>query len=161
MEKIAYLSIGSNIGDKSENLNNCINKIKSLFSGVEISNFYLTKALNYIDQDDFYNCCVSLKTDLNPFELLKKLQNIEKEMGQGSKEVRFGPRIIDIDIVLFSDEIIKTDNLVIPHERMDERAFVLKPLLDLNENIIHPVLKKSVKELLNKENIEDQEINKI
>jgi len=96
---------------------------------------------------------------LEPVKLMKALKKIEEKLGQFEKQVRFGPRIIDLDIILFREKIIDTGYLTIPHPRMHKRGFVLKPLCDINSEIIHPVLKKSAAELLKKiENVPDQKV---
>lgn len=156
-----YLSLGSNLGEKFDNLKKAVFFLKKEFGEIQISNFYETKPLDYKNQSEFINCCIFFKTKKNCFEVFEKTRKIEKQLGQFEKELRFGPRIIDIDIIFFSDKIINTPNLKIPHERMHKRAFVLFPLMDLNENFVHPVLKKSVKELSKEKKVLGQGIKNI
>jgi len=134
----AYLSLGSNIGDKYKNLTNAISKISNLNNTkiLSKSKFYTTSPFEYKNQDDFLNCCIKISTLLHPFELLKTFKDIEKEMLR-EKTVRFGPRTIDIDILLYNDDIITTDELTIPNLQMLNRKFVLIPLLDIyNDDIL-------------------------
>ncbi|MCQ2482710.1 MAG: 2-amino-4-hydroxy-6-hydroxymethyldihydropteridine diphosphokinase [Clostridia bacterium] len=129
-----YLSLGSNIGDKRENLKMAVNLIESnseIFE-VEVSNVYETEPWGYADQDAFYNICLSLKTSLTPDELLQFTQSIEMSMHR-VKTIVNGPRNIDVDILLYDEVKVNKPYLVIPHPRMYERAFVLAPLSELIE----------------------------
>ena len=124
-----YLSLGSNIGSKEKNLNKAISLLKTTPSihCVISSSFYLTEPQGYKNQEDFLNCVISLETNLDPLNLLKLCQHIESKL----KRVRlfkWGPRIIDLDILLYDNIKINLQNLIIPHPRMLERAFVLVPL---------------------------------
>ncbi len=155
-----YLSIGSNIGNKKENCNNGLSKIKS--SGVgnvtAVSRFYQTKPVDYTDQDWFVNIAAQIETTLMPEALLTELKRIERGLGTIDKEVRFGPRIIDLDILLYGDRVISSETLIIPHERMHERVFVLRPLCDIDSTLIHPVLNMTVEQLLMANDDENQDI---
>lgn len=133
---IAYLSIGTNLGDRNKNLIDAIKFLKEnkKIENLKISKVYETKAWGLKEQADFLNICVQLKTNLNPTELLDICQNIELKLKR-KRTIRWGPRTIDLDILLFDDLTIDKDNLKIPHQRMHQRAFVLKPLMDLNENL--------------------------
>lgn len=134
-----FLSLGSNIGNKKENLNGAILDISNLeyTKIIRVSSFYLTKPVGYKNQDDFLNCCIYLKTFLLPDDLLKKTQEIENKFGR-VREIRFGPRTLDIDILLFNNIKKTNENLQLPHPRMFERAFVLVPLLEIiNKNNIY------------------------
>lgn len=133
-----YLSLGSNLGDKHKNLADAIEKTSALkFTKIHsTSKFYITSPVGYENQDDFLNCCLKINTLLNPHALLASLKIIENEMFR-QDTVRFGPRTIDIDILLFNDDIIISDILVIPHGQMLNRKFVLVPLLDIyNDDIL-------------------------
>ncbi len=145
-----YLSIGSNIGNKKENCNNGLNKIETSGAGIvtAVSRFYQTKPVDYTDQDWFVNIAAEIETVFMPEALLTELKRIERELGTINKEVRFGPRIIDLDILLYGDRVINSGKLIIPHERMHERVFVLRPLCDIDSALIHPVLNRSVEQLL-------------
>lgn len=128
-----YLSLGSNIGDSIGHLNRAIEYIKnnSCIDSVKCSSFYETAPQGYVDQDKFINCAIECYTTFSPRELLFFTQDIEKKLKR-VKLFRWGPRIIDVDILLFGDQKIDTENLIIPHPRMYERAFVLLPLAELN-----------------------------
>ncbi len=161
MEKhSAYISIGSNIGDKKENCENGLNCIETLGVGkiVKSSRFYKTQPVDYTDQDWFVNMAVEIETLFLPEDLLAALKNIERELGTISKKVRFGPRIIDLDILLYDDLVMSSKDLIIPHERMHERFFVLKPLCDINSKLIHPVINKDVQNLLLEIKDENQKV---
>lgn len=135
-----FLSIGTNLGNKMENLNTAISLIDSIKNTkvVKKSNFLVTKPFGYIEQDDFLNGCLEVETLLSPQELLKEILNIELKMGR-VRDVKWGPRIIDIDILFFDKEIIEEDNLAIPHPWICEREFVLEPLTEIAPNLIHPL----------------------
>jgi dihydroneopterin aldolase/2-amino-4-hydroxy-6-hydroxymethyldihydropteridine diphosphokinase len=155
----AYLSLGSNIGDKYKNLTDSMGKIGTI-NNIKLlckSKFYTTSPVGYENQDDFLNCCIKISTLLDPNQLLKSLKNIEKEMFR-EKTVRFGPRTIDIDILLYNDDIIVSDELIIPHLQMLNRKFVLIPLLDIyNDDILKLFeFKKALKKLENSSDKTDQ-----
>lgn len=159
MSKV-YLSIGSNIGDKKENCINGLNKITEDGVGcvTAVSKYYQTSPVDYTDQDWFVNLAAEIETDLTPENLLAELKRIERELGTVKKEVRFGPRIIDLDILLFDDRVIESGDLGIPHKRMQERVFVLKPLCDIAPELVHPVLDKTMEQLLTDINDESQDV---
>lgn len=145
-----FLSIGSNIGYKEKNCFQAVEKLKQ--SGItitKISPVYTTKPWGFKDQPDFANIALEAFTELSPVELLRLLKKIEKEMGR-KVSVKYGPRIIDIDIIFYDDLIYESEELTIPHPLMHERYFVLKPLNDIAPDFVHPVLNLTVKELLDK-----------
>lgn len=147
---IAYISIGSNIGDRASNCNRaiaCLEESDSI-QPLTQSLFYLTEPVDYLDQEWFINAVVKIETQLDPFELLTTLKQIEEKVGRTSSSIRFGPRVLDMDIIFYSDAVLKTQNLVIPHPRMHNRCFILAPLCDIDPDIVHPVFKKSVQQLL-------------
>lgn len=148
---IAYISIGSNIGNKIRNCRFGIDKL--IQSGYNVlldqSPFYLTEPTDYPDQDWFANGVIKIETDLDPFRLLKRLKDIEVEAGRRAQDVRFGPRPLDMDIIFIDDCVIDTAELVIPHPRMHKRRFVLQPICDIDSTVVHPVLKTDVTHLLN------------
>ena len=151
-DHIAYISGGSNIGN---GLLNCKNGIAALTeSGACIlknqSRFYKTEPVDYKDQEWFVNFAVKIETALNPFQLLNKLKLIERDAGRTYNSVKFGPRILDLDIIMYDDIIINSSVLIVPHPRMHKRRFVLKPVCDIDQKIVHPVLKKNMKQLLDK-----------
>jgi 2-amino-4-hydroxy-6-hydroxymethyldihydropteridine diphosphokinase len=160
---IVYLSVGSNMGDKLKNIQQCYMAIEktSTISILKKSGFYRTQPVDYLDQDWFVNGAIKVETDLAPTLLLKTLKALEKESGQESKTVRFGPRIIDLDIIFYDDLILKTDTLEIPHPRMAQRVFVLKPMCDLNADFVHPVTGLKIGEILEALSVEGQAVEKL
>jgi len=128
------LSLGSNIGDRKANLREAIDKIAShdKITLVDVASLYETEPVGYADQPDFLNTCISIRTSLEPLRLLDVTSSIENEMGR-KRLIRWGPRNIDIDIILYGDETINTDRLIVPHPRYKERAFVLMPMREICE----------------------------
>ncbi len=141
-----YLGFGSNLGNKLSNIKKAIKFIKKASKIKKISPIYRTEPVGYKKQDWFLNCVVEAETGLHPLKLLSFLKSIEKKLKR-KKTVKNGPRTIDIDILFYGDKIVKTEKLEIPHPRMHKRLFVLEPLSKLNCDLIHPKLKKSIKEL--------------
>lgn len=139
-----YLGIGTNIGDRSENIQTCL-KLIERHAGrlVESSSIYETEPWGVENQDNYYNLVVRIDTGLTPDKLLKTTQSIEKEMGRIKTE-RWAARIIDIDILFYEDQIIKQPGLTIPHPRLLKRNFVLEPLIEIAPNFIHPIKQKSL-----------------
>lgn len=150
LSAISYIGIGSNVGDKIDNCIKVISEIEKIDKNkiIAISSLYKTEPIDYIKQDWFVNCVVKIETDLTPYSLLSDLQDVEKRLGR-KKGVKWGPRTIDLDILIFNSLIIDDDKLKIPHPRMHERRFVLEPLSEIDENLIHPIIKKSIRILLN------------
>jgi len=144
----AYLLTGGNLGNRSNNLIYA-SKLVEQYLGkiVRRSSVYRTAAWGFTDQPDFYNQALEIQTQLSPEQLLEKLLTIEKQMGR-KRDVKLGPRIIDIDILLFDNEIIDQPHLTIPHLHLHERRFALTPLAEIDPNIIHPVLHKTIQQLL-------------
>jgi 2-amino-4-hydroxy-6-hydroxymethyldihydropteridine diphosphokinase len=147
---IAFISVGSNIGDRNAN---CRIGIKGVggSDGViltGISRFYETEPVDFVDQDWFVNAAVRIETTLSPAQLLDTLKRIEKTAGRKESALRFGPRVLDLDIILYDDRVMNTDRLVIPHPRMHERRFVLTPVCDIDPAVVHPVLNRSVQAIL-------------
>ena len=104
--------------------------------------------MGFADQDWFINTAVKVDTVLDPLKLLAALQSIQKQTGRRSRSVRFGPRTLDLDILMYDDQIIQLSQLTIPHPRMHQRRFVLKPICDIDPDIIHPVLRMDMQSLL-------------
>ncbi len=145
IQRITYLSLGSNQGNKLENLQQACNLIaEKVGRVVKISSVYKTKSWGF-ESDDFFNICVEVATNLNPEKLLENVLEIEQQLGrQRSESIEYAARVIDIDVLLFEDEIIFYKNLKVPHPRMLERKFVMVPLTEIAPNIKHPVAKKTI-----------------
>ncbi len=157
-----FVSIGSNVGDCVSHLHGAIELMKNhgAMEVLAVSPFYRTRPQNYAAQEWFVNAAVKLRTCLGePFLLLKQLQVMERAMDNEGKPFRFGPRKIDLDIIFFDDLFLKTRDLEIPHPRMHERRFVLKPVCDIGAQVVHPVFQKTTRELLNAiEHVSGQEV---
>ncbi len=151
MEKhTAYISIGSNIGDKLLNCQKGISALTKSGRSVIIgqSNFYKTEPADYTDQDWFVNSAVKIETTLDPFQLLYELKIIEKHAGRTEDPIRYGPRILDLDIIFYDNIVINSSELIIPHPKMHKRRFVLKSICDIDSKLVHPVLKMDMQYLL-------------
>jgi 2-amino-4-hydroxy-6-hydroxymethyldihydropteridine diphosphokinase len=147
MRNFVYLSLGSNIGDRETHLRDAIARLPTEGCVRSVSSFYETEPVEFADQAWFLNCAVALETTRTPEQLMAAILNIEHEMGRQRIQKK-GPRIIDIDILLFGDLILDSLPLTIPHPAMHDRRFVLQPLADIAPAVQHPVLKKTVRELL-------------
>ncbi|MDM7273700.1 2-amino-4-hydroxy-6-hydroxymethyldihydropteridine diphosphokinase [Sulfurihydrogenibium azorense] len=145
MNKV-FLGLGSNVGDRLTNLNKAIEILSDKIEILKISKVYETKPVGVENQPDFLNMAVMGQTELDHISLFEFVKNVEKQVGRVYR-YRWGPREIDIDILFFNDLIYKSQDLEIPHPRLHERDFVLKPLMDLDPDFIHPVFKKSIREL--------------
>jgi 2-amino-4-hydroxy-6-hydroxymethyldihydropteridine diphosphokinase len=144
----AYLLTGGNMGNRQENLAMAYNYIDQQCGRViNTSSIYETEAWGKNDQPSFLNQVLEIQTSLTPRQLLKKILLIEKQSGR-IREEKYGPRIIDIDILLFNDEIHNYPSLKIPHPELQNRRFVLVPLAEIAPEFIHPVFKKTITELL-------------
>ena len=142
-----YLHTGTNVGDREANLKRANERIMEEIGPIEkASRVYRTKAWGITDQPDFLNQALLVSTHLSPFELLEKIQDIERRMGR-AREIKWGERIIDIDILFYNDEIIDTENLTIPHPYLHYRNFVLLPLMDIAPGLLHPGFGLTVAEL--------------
>ena len=154
---IAFICVGSNIGNKLEN---CKKGVDALIRSDSVtlkaqSPCYKTDPVDYLNQDWFINYVIKIETSLDPFKLLNRLKSIQRDAGRLNDAIRFGPRILDMDIILFDDAVINSENLIIPHPRMHKRRFVLKPVYDIDTKIIHPVFQKNMKYLM--DNLDDDE----
>lgn len=145
----AYLSVGSNMGDKQEHIDNAIDALNECPDTrvTRVSSFISTKPYGNVEQDDFLNGCLEIETLLSPFELLDRLNSIEAKEGR-ERLVHWGPRTLDLDIVFYDDITLYSDRLKIPHCDMQNREFVLRPLEELIPYYRHPVLGESVSSLL-------------
>jgi 2-amino-4-hydroxy-6-hydroxymethyldihydropteridine diphosphokinase len=153
MKKKLVLSLGSNLGNRYAYLLRAIQKIEKYFNSKPvIAHFYETPPWGNENQSRYINTAIYLHTDIPIDQCLKKVQAIEKEMGRLKTE-KWGPRMIDIDILFYEDDVVEIDELVVPHQYLNQRAFVLKPLQDILPNFIHPLKNKTIIQLI--EDIDD------
>ncbi len=142
-----YIGIGSNIGDREFNCRDAIRKMQEREINIKKkSSMYETEPWGLKEQPKFINMVVEAETHLSPEELLKTLKDIEKEMGR-TEAIKWGPRIIDLDILFYNDILIDMETLHIPHPLLHKRDFVLVPLCEIAPEKVHPVLKKSIRQL--------------
>jgi 2-amino-4-hydroxy-6-hydroxymethyldihydropteridine diphosphokinase len=147
MPNLVYLSLGSNVGDREAQLQDALAKLAAVGSVVATSSFYETEPIEFTQQPWFLNCALALETSQTPQQLMAAILRIEEEMGRRRVQEK-GPRSIDIDILLFDDTIVDSKELTIPHPAMRQRRFVLEPLAEIAPELLHPVLKKTIGELL-------------
>jgi len=147
MEKTVYLSLGSNLGDRARNLQAAIERLRSIGEVAALSGFYETEPVGDFHQPWFLNCAVMLRTEKMPRQLLAAVMAIEQALGR-KRTVAKGPRIIDIDILLFGAFVVDLPSLMIPHPAMHERRFVLQPLAEIAPAVRHPVFHRTIRELL-------------
>ena len=146
---IVYLGLGSNVGDREDYLKRAIELLDKhpLIEVKKVSSFYETEPLEYPDQGWFVNAVVEADTALLPMPLLDALQGMETKL-QRERTIRWGPRTIDLDILLYDDELLSEPRLQIPHIRMHDRTFVLVPLAEIAPDLVHPVLSQTMTDLL-------------
>lgn len=152
---IAAVALGSNLpsifGDPNANLREAVRRLGALGSVLRVSSFYDTEPVGYQDQPRFINAAALVETDLPPLELLRALLEIERAMGRDrSMSISKGPRVIDLDLLLYGDVALESEELTLPHPAMHERRFVLEPLTEILPETVHPVLRKTMRELLAK-----------
>lgn len=153
MKKKLVLSLGSNLGNRYAYLLRAIQKIEKYFNSKPVvAHFYETPPWGNENQSRFINTAIYLHTDITIDQCLKKVQAIEKEMGRLKTE-KWGPRMIDIDILFYEYDVLETDIITVPHQHLHQRAFVLKPLQDILPNFIHPLKNKTIIQLI--EDIDD------
>lgn len=148
-----FLSLGSNMGIKEDNLDKAVDMLKNndFIHNVNVSSYYVTDPVGYVDQDSFVNIAVELYTELNPMQMLELCQSIEEKLHR-KRIIRWGPRTIDVDIILFDDLESDDEILTLPHPRMHERGFVLVPLLELDDQLM--IRNVNIKEIIKNVNIE-------
>jgi len=161
MRHIAYIGIGSNVGDKAHQCERGISEILKLDRHrlLAQSSLYKTQPIGYSEQDWFINLVIKIETEMDASTLLCSLKEIESRLGR-VKTLRWGPRSIDLDILFFNDYKIQTDELTVPHPLIQDRQFVLVPLAEIDPDLTHPVLKKTVQQLLERLK-EDQGVERV
>jgi 2-amino-4-hydroxy-6-hydroxymethyldihydropteridine diphosphokinase len=150
---IAYIALGTNLGDRPANLHAAIESLPPEVTVLAESRVYETPPWGYEDQPAFLNMVVKAETDLEPEPLLAYLKQREARLGR-AQNFRWGPRLIDLDILFYDDLVLDSPPLVIPHPRLHERAFVLVPLMDVAPDLVHPLIHKKISELLAEVNTE-------
>ncbi|MGZ7107178.1 MAG: 2-amino-4-hydroxy-6-hydroxymethyldihydropteridine diphosphokinase [Candidatus Angelobacter sp.] len=148
MKKMVYLSLGSNLGDREAQLREAIARLRELGVVTLVSAFYETEPVEVESKQPwFLNCAVAMETELMPLQFLKRMLALEQSMGRTRTEPK-GPRTIDIDIVFFGNDVLDTPELSVPHPAMQQRRFVLEPLAEIAPDLLHPLLKRRVRDLL-------------
>lgn len=148
MKKMVYLSLGSNLGDSERYLREAISRLQDLGVIRQVSAFYETQPVEVQgEQPWFLNCALAMETELMPLEFLSRMLAVEQSMGRIRMQPK-GPRTIDIDILLFGNDVLNTLELTVPHPAMHQRRFVLEPLAEIAPAVMHPVLKRTIRELL-------------
>lgn len=143
----AYISIGSNLGDREKYSRQAIEGISEFAKVTAVSAFYETEPVGFEDQPQFINSVAEIETELSPHGLLEKLRSVENKLGR-VRETKWGPRTIDLDIIFYGNEVLNDPDLTIPHPEAHKRRFVLEPLEEIAPTFEHPVLKQSITELL-------------
>jgi len=161
MGHIAYIGIGSNLGDKLHHCEKAITEILKIdrHKLLAKSSFYQTRPMGYAAQADFINGVVKIETGLDPLDLHRSLKAVELRLGR-KETFPWGPRVIDLDLLMYDDRRIDSEELRVPHPRFHKRQFVLAPLVEIDRDLVHPVLKKTAGELL-QEIREDQGVEKL
>lgn len=147
MAHTIFLCLGTNTGDRTRHLEDAINSLPPSVTMVQLSSVYETKPVGYTEQKEFLNQVLKAATELSPFELLNHAKLIETKMGR-TPTFRFGPRPIDVDILFYDDLVMDTPKLTIPHPRLPDRSFALVPMVEIAPDWVHPVIQKTVREML-------------
>ena len=154
MKNTVYLGLGSNIGDRCRHLREAVLLLQEHhdIEVEDVSSIYQTDPVGYTEQDKFLNLVIKISTNLKSVELLQTMQNIENHLGR-TREIHWGPRTIDLDILLYNHENIETENLIVPHPRMFERAFVLIPLLEVYDELSYKISPSQLEEMRRQEGV--------
>lgn len=150
----AFIALGTNDGNRESNIQTALEEIAQFAEITQKSSIYNAEPVGFKDQPDFLNMVIEIKTELNPVELMIKLEEIEHKMGK-NKEFENGPRLVDLDILFYDDKVVKYKDLEIPHPRLHQRNFVLTPLNEIAPKLIHPTLDKTIEYL--KTNLKNSE----
>ncbi|ENQ3108284.1 2-amino-4-hydroxy-6-hydroxymethyldihydropteridinediphosphokinase [Bacillus sp. 491mf] len=154
MNSVVYIALGSNMGDRYTYLSQAIELLQAhpAIEVEDVSSVYETDPVGYTEQEQFLNLVIKISTNLLPQELLIVTQKVEDELGR-KRKFKWGPRTIDLDILLYNHENIEAENLVVPHPRMFERAFVIVPLMEINQEINQDISRSQVEEMKRREGV--------
>lgn len=158
-----YISVGSNMGAKIDHCRFGISQVAA-HRDIELtatSPFYRTAPVDYLDQDWFVNAAFRIDTSLDAHDLLRVTNAVQTAAGQGEKEIRFGPRTLDLDLIFYDQIVLKSADLELPHPRMHKRRFVLQPICDIDPQLVHPVFGCRVRDLIEKMQDDQQEVTLI
>lgn len=143
---VVYLALGANLGDRAQNVRRALAALAPRFTVTALSSVYETEPAYVLDQPRFLNLVARATTELTPLEALRALKRLESELGRVAGQ-RFGPRLIDLDLLLYDDVVMDTPELTLPHPRLHERAFVLVPLAEIAPEIVHPTFDLTIAQL--------------
>ncbi|HON56855.1 MAG TPA: 2-amino-4-hydroxy-6-hydroxymethyldihydropteridine diphosphokinase, partial [bacterium] len=162
-EHIVFLGLGANIAPELENIRQALKQLENNpnIKILQKSSIYISEPIGYTEQPEFYNCALKIKTEFKPLELLEFIKKIEKELCRVSSEIHWGPRTIDVDILLYDDLILETENLTIPHKELTNRRFAIEPLLEIEPQIFYPNKDINLTNLYFSEKIQRQKVKKL